>query len=64
MGKWTGLTKPITAAAAEAERIEDRIFGSSYEARQRQHAAGRQSQGINRASYRPWKKPTIERVKR
>jgi hypothetical protein len=54
---------PITAAAAEAEPVNQRLFGPSYDAKMRQHAARRPSQGINRATYRPWKKPRIERVK-
>jgi hypothetical protein len=61
--KWRGLHGPITAAMAEAEPESQRLFGPSYDARQRQHAARRQSSGINRATYSPWKKPRIERVK-
>jgi hypothetical protein len=54
----------ITADAAEREPEAQRIFGPSFEARMRQHAARRSDSGINRASYQPWKKPRIERVKR
>ncbi len=61
---YKALHGPITAAMAEAEPIGEQIFGPSYDARMRQFAARRQQSGINRASYRPWKKPTIERVKR
>jgi hypothetical protein len=62
--KWLGLTKPITAQDAEREPEAQRLFSPSYDARMRQHAARRQSSGINRATYAPWKKPRIERVKR
>jgi hypothetical protein len=61
--KWRGLHGPITAAAAEAEPEAQRLFGPSYDARQRQYAARRQSQGINRATYAPWRKPRMERAK-
>jgi hypothetical protein len=62
--KWRGLHGPITAAAADAEPESDRLFGPSYTARQRQFAARRKpSSPLNKAKYRPWKKPTIERVK-
>lgn len=61
--KWRGLHGPITAAAAEAEPLSERLFGPSYDARQRRYAAQQSESGINRASYRPWKKPTIERVR-
>jgi hypothetical protein len=61
--KWRGLHGPITAADAEREPEAQRLFGPSYAAKMRQPAARRQSQGINRASYQPWKKPRIERVK-
>jgi hypothetical protein len=61
--KWRGLEKPITAAAAEAEPEHLRLFGPSYDARMRRYAARQQSAGINRATYQPWKKPRIERVK-
>jgi hypothetical protein len=61
---WIGLERPITAEAAEREPEAQRLFGPSYEARMRQHAARRQSSGINRATYQPWRKPRIERVKR
>lgn len=57
------LRGPITAAMAEAEPEAQRLFGPSYDAKMRQYVARRQSSGINRAVYRPWKKPTIERVK-
>jgi hypothetical protein len=53
----------ITADDAEAEPEAQRVFGPSYDAKMKWHAARRQSQGINRATYRPWKKPMIERVK-
>ncbi len=61
MGKWTGLTKPITAADAEREPEALRLFGPIYDARQRQRAARRQSAGIDRETYQPWKKPRIVR---
>jgi len=54
----------ITAAMADAEPLDLRLFGPSHEARMRQHAARRSDNGINRASYTPWKKPRIERAKR
>jgi hypothetical protein len=57
---WRG---PITAEAAEREPEVQRLFGPSFDARQRQFTARRQSQGINRATFQPWKKPRIERVK-
>ncbi len=62
--KWRGLHGPITADAAEREPEHVRLFGPSFDAKMHQHAARRQSSGINRATYRPWKKPVIERVKR
>ena len=62
--KWRGLHGPITADAAEAEPLNERLFGPSYDARVRQHPTRRSDSGINRASYQPWKKPRIERVKR
>lgn len=58
--KWTGLGK-ITAADAEREPEADRLFGPSYHERQRQ--LGVVQGGIDKATYRPWKKPMIERVK-
>jgi hypothetical protein len=64
MGKWTGLEKPITAEAAAREPESTRLFGPSYDTKMRQHAARRQSSGINRVTYQPWRKPRIERVKR
>jgi len=62
--KWRGLHGPITADAAAREPLNERLFGPSYDARVRQHATRRSDSGINRASYQPWKKPRIERVKR
>jgi hypothetical protein len=62
MGKWTGLTRQITALDAEAEPEAQRLFGPSYDARQRQLC--RQQGGIDKATYRPWRKPKIERAKR
>ena len=62
--KWRGFPGHITAEAAEAEPLSEQLFGPSFEARQRQRDARRQSSGINRATYAPWKKPRIERVKR
>jgi hypothetical protein len=62
--KWRGLHGPITAEAAEREPEAQRLFGPSYEAKMRQHAARRQHSGIDREKYRPWRKPRIERVKR
>ncbi len=59
--KWRGLHGPITAAAAEREPEHVRLFGPSYTDRMRQHAARRPDSGINKATYRPWRKPTIER---
>jgi hypothetical protein len=64
MSKWKGLSGPITAADAEAEAENDRLFGLSYEARQRQIKASSEPSGINRTAYRPWKKPRIERSQR
>ena len=61
--KWRGLTKPITAEAAEREPEHLRLFGPSYEARQRQLRARGQRKQIDLSSYRPWKKPQIVRVK-
>jgi hypothetical protein len=61
--KWRGLHGPITAEAAEREPEAQRLFGPSYDARMRQHAAHRSESGINRATYKPWRKPKIERVK-
>lgn len=61
MSKWQGLAGPITAEAAEAEPERDRLFGPSDDAcvtRRSGHAAGAP---IDRATYRPWKKPRIER---
>jgi len=40
--KWRGLHGPITAAIAEAEPDAQRLFGPSFDARQRQHTARRQ----------------------
>jgi hypothetical protein len=53
----------ITKAVAAAEPESDRLFGPSFDARQRQFAARRQSSPLNKAKFRPWRKPTIERVK-
>lgn len=61
MSKWHGLDQPITAEAAEAEPEHLRLFGPSYEARQRQRGAQRPDTRINRKTYRPWRKPQIER---
>jgi hypothetical protein len=61
MGKWTGLEKPITAADAEAEPEADRLFGPSYDARQRRLTQRSQPDGIDCASYTPWRKPRMER---
>ena len=58
--KWRGLHGPITAAAADAEPEHERLFGSSW---MRQAAAVRSDTGINKATYRPWRKPLIERKK-
>ena len=60
--KWRGLEQ-ITAEAAEREPEHVRIFGPSFDARQRRYAAERQQSGINKAKYRPWKKPQIVRPK-
>jgi hypothetical protein len=57
---WRG---PITAQDAEREPEAQRLFGPSYDARMRQHAARRQSSGINRQTFKPWRKSKIERVK-
>jgi len=62
--KWRGLHGPITAAAADAEPLDQRLFGPSYDAKLRQHAARQTDSGINKATFRPWKKPMIERSKR
>ena len=64
MGKWTGLERRITAEAAEAVPLSERLFGPSYDVRREQRNARRRSGGLNRATYEPWKKPRIERVKR
>ena len=53
----------ITADAAEREPEAQRIFGPSFEAKMKWHAARRQSSGINRQTFKPWRKPRIERVK-
>jgi hypothetical protein len=53
----------ITAALADAEPEAQRLFGPSFDAKMRQHAARRQSSPLNKATYAPWKKPRIERVK-
>ena len=60
MAKWTGLEQPITAAALN-EPLDQQLFGPSFEARQRRIRARSEPNGINRASYQPWKKPRIER---
>jgi hypothetical protein len=60
--KWRGLEQPITAADAEAEPEAQRLFGPSYDARQRR--LNGLHKGINRDVYTPWKKPHIERVKK
>lgn len=62
--KWRGLHGPITAEAAEAEPGHERLFGPSFERRQRELRVQGQQGGINKASYQPWKKPRIERAKR
>lgn len=62
MNKWRGFKGVITAAAAESEPDRDRLFGPSYEARQRQ-LRGQLANGIDRATFTPWKKPRMERVK-
>jgi len=62
--KWRGLHGPITAAVADAEPEHDQLFGPSFGLRQRQLRARGQQSGIDKATYRPWKKPTIERAKR
>ena len=51
--KWRGLEKPITAADAEREPEAQRLFGPSYDARQRRRAARRSDTGINRATFAP-----------
>jgi hypothetical protein len=61
--KWRGLHGPIAAADAEAEPEAQRLFGPSYEARQRRYAGRRTEHEINRQVSRPWKKPTIEHRK-
>jgi hypothetical protein len=61
--KRRGLEKPISDQDAKDEPLSEQLFGPSYEARMRRYASRRQSQGINRATYQPWKKPRIERVK-
>jgi hypothetical protein len=58
------LRGPITVAMADAEPLDQRLFGPSYDARMQRRAPHNQSSGINRASYTPWKKPRIERAKR
>jgi hypothetical protein len=58
MSKWTRTT-PITALEAEAEPERDRIFGSSYEARQARQRPQREVT-LDRD---PWKKPKIVRSK-
>lgn len=60
--KWRGLDQRITAEDAEREPEAQRLFGPTYDAR-RASVARRQSSGINRATYAPWKKPRIVRVK-
>jgi hypothetical protein len=61
MAKWTGLEQPITAELADAEPLDQRLFGSSYDRRQAR-LRGLEST-INRTTYEPWKKPRIERQK-
>jgi hypothetical protein len=61
--KWRGLEQPITAEDAEREPEAQRLFGPSYDARQRQLRVGQTKQGVDLTTYRPWRKPTIERVK-
>ncbi len=60
--KWTGLERPITLADAEAELDRDRLFGPGYDARRRA-LMGDGPSGVDRANYRPWKKPRMERKK-
>lgn len=57
--KWQRTT-PITAADAEAEPEHERLFGSSYDARQRQ-LRGQLADGIDKATFTPWKKPRMQR---
>src|SRR5690242_20113562 len=59
--KWRNFPGHISAQDAEREPEADRLFGPSYERRQRQLAARSAAAGIDRASYRPWRKPTIDR---
>jgi hypothetical protein len=61
MSKWTHLDKPITAEDAEAEPLENRLFGPNYDLRQQ--VRRRRREGIDKASYQPWRKPKIERSK-
>jgi len=61
--KWRGFNGPITAAAAEAEPLDQQLFGPSFEARQRQIRARSEPDGIDKTTFRPWRKPKIERVK-
>ena len=61
--KWVGLNGPITAESAEAEPLDQRLFGPDYDRRQRQIRARSEPNGINREAFTPWKKPRIERVK-
>ena len=56
------LHGPITAASAEAEPEAQRLFGPTFDAKMQWHRRW-QSSGINKATYRPWKKPRIQRVK-
>jgi len=57
--KWAGLNGPITADRAEAEPIEQQLFGPSYDRRQARLRP--QSSGIDKTTFKPWRKPTIER---
>src|SRR5262249_52384982 len=58
MVKWTGLERAITDAEAQAEPLEDQLFGPSFDRRQK--ALGGLPDGVNR-NERPWRKPDIIR---
>lgn len=61
--KWAGLNGPITAADAEAEPIDQRLFGPDFDRRQRAIRARSEPDGIDKTTFKPWKKPRIVRSK-
>ena len=62
--KWRGMPGRITARAADAEPLDQQLFGPSYDLRMRQRRAHERQGRIDRATFEPWKKPRIERAKR